>query len=242
LIAGLLGTLKSFGNLPMPPRAALSEARVDPNFLSEQPGAAPDSSIGEEGVSYLRRLKKEVGDAPAWAAVQGHAKAEAAGTTIDWEERRRSARLRCSGSAEFRTEGSGVRLWGTLTDISLHGCYLEMNTTFPVDTKVDLVLKSCGIRIQAPGTVRASYAFLGMGIRFQGIAPEQQSQLEQLLGALAGHRTFTNGIPASENGLHDTLRAVDPRALLAEVVEFFRKNSQLSRDQFQEISKRTRRL
>ncbi|HEY6302122.1 MAG TPA: hypothetical protein VIX14_03565, partial [Terriglobales bacterium] len=36
---------------------------------------------------------------------------------------------------------------GTLTDVSLHGCYLEMNTTFPVGTKVKLVLKSFGVRV-----------------------------------------------------------------------------------------------
>ena len=57
-------------------------------------------------------------------------------------------------------------MWGTLTDISLHGCYVEMNATSPIDTKVDLVLKSFGIRIEVSGTVRTSYPFLGMGIGF----------------------------------------------------------------------------
>jgi PilZ domain len=70
-----------------------------------------------------------------------------------------------------------VRIWGTVTDISLHGCYVEMNTTLPVGTKVDLVLKSFGVRIEAPGTVRASYPFLGMGICFAEIQLVQQLHL-----------------------------------------------------------------
>ena len=131
---------------------------------------------------------------------------------------------RCSGSVEFRAEGSDVRMWGTLTDVSLHGCYVEMNTTFPVNTKVDLVLKSFGIRIQAPGTVRTSYPFLGMGICFAEIEPEQQLQLKQLLAVLAGRNAVSNGGSAEENGMKDTLRSADPRAFLDEITKFFRRN------------------
>jgi hypothetical protein len=61
-----------------------------------------------------------------------------------------------------------------------------MNTTFPVGTKVDLVLKSFGIRIETPGAVRASYPSLGMGICFAEIQPVQQLHLKDLLAALLG--------------------------------------------------------
>ena len=89
-------------------------------------------------------------------------------------------------------------MWGTLTDISAHGCYVEMSNTYPADTPVYLVLKSCGIRIQAPGTVRASYPGLGMGIRFAEIEPEQQAQLQQLLAMLAGRSPASNRGTAQE--------------------------------------------
>src|SRR6202140_5885079 len=101
-------------------------------------------------------------------------------------------------------------MWGTVTDVSLHGCYVEMNTTFPVDTKVGLVLKSFGIRIEAPGTVRASYPFLGMGICFAEIKPAQQLQLKQLLAALAGRSGVSNGISTEENRMSDILSADYP--------------------------------
>ena len=110
-----------------------------------------------------------------------------------FKDRRQSPRLRCSGSVEFRVQGSDVRMWGTLTDISLHGCYVEMNATFPIDTKVGLVMKSFGIRIQTAGRVRATYPSLGMGICFADIEPSEQLQLKQLLTALSGRSTIYTG-------------------------------------------------
>ena len=215
---------------------------MDPHIHPELSGLPQDSSDGEEGVNYLRRLKGELAEgAPADATARDGDRAPATATTIAWKERRRSPRLRCSGSVEFRAEGSDVRLWGTLKDISLHGCYVEMNSTFPVGTEVDLVLKSCGIQIKAPGTVRTSYPFLGMGICFAETEPGQQLQLKQLLAALAGRSIVSSGGLAEENGMKDTLASADPRAFLDEITEFFQKNHLLSRDEFHQIAKRVRR-
>jgi hypothetical protein len=135
--------------------------------------------------------------------------------------------------------GSDVRLWGTLIDISLHGCYVEMSSTSPVDTRVRLVLKSCGHRIETGGTVRASYPALGMGICFEDIESEQQVQLQQLIAMLAGN-SGVDGISAAENHASDSPRQVDPKALLNEVTEFFRNNQLLSRNEFHQMAKRAR--
>ena len=220
------------------------DARIDPAPVSAQPDLAPDPSIGDESVDYLRRLKRAaVEAAPADAVARGGGGAPAAANSNSnaWKERRQSPRLRCSGSAEFRAEGNDARMWGTVTDVSLHGCYVEMNTTFPVDTKVGLVLKSFGIRIEAPGTVRASYPFLGMGICFAEIEPAQQLQLKQLLAALAGRSAVSDGMSADENNLKDSLAAADPKSFLDGIAEFFQKNQTLSRDEFHQIAKRVRR-
>lgn len=141
---------------------------------------------------------------------------------------------------EFRTEGNDVRMWGTLTDVSLHGCYVEMNTTFPASTKVDLVLKSFGMQIQAPGTVRVTYPFLGMGICFAEIKAEQLLQLRQLLGALVGHSAVSNSGSAEEKSMNATLRSADPKSLLDEIKVFFQKKQMLSREEFNQIAKRVR--
>jgi hypothetical protein len=50
-------------------------------------------------------------------------------------------RYKCEGSAEFRSEGSTVRTWATVTDLSRGGCYVEMQATSPVDTKVNMAIE-----------------------------------------------------------------------------------------------------
>ena len=106
-----------------------------------------------------------------------------------------------------------------------------MNATFPIDTKVDLVLKSFGIRIQARGTVRTSYPLLGMGIGFADIEPGQELQLKQLLDVLTGQSAVSNGESARENGMKNYMGTVDLRAFLDEMTEFFRKNQMLCREE-----------
>jgi PilZ domain len=212
---------------------------VDPNIHPEQSGLS-HSAKGDEGVNYLRRLKG-AGSAAAAAPPMKNEGHSATATPPHGKERRLSARLRCSGSAEFRAWGSNVHMWGTLTDISLHGCYMEMNNTFPVNTKVDLVLKSCGVRIEVSGSVRTSYPALGMGIGFVDIKPDQQLQLNQLLSALGGQSAFFRGAPERDRAAHQTVQLSDPQALLDEITEFFQKHAVLSRDQFNEIARRFRR-
>ena len=206
---------------------------MDPNIVSEQTGLTPNSRRDEDGASYLRRLK---GGTAATAEVRSDAGAAAGNVAGAWKERRRSERLRCSGSVEFRAEGSEIRMWGTLIDISLHGCYVEMSSTHAIDTPVHLVLKSCGFRIETAGVVRASYPGLGMGICFTDIEPEQRSQLGQLLAMLAGNSAVSDGVQAREKAA--SLPVADAKALVDEVTDFFRKNPLLSRDEFGQMAKR----
>ena len=215
---------------------------VDPHISPEQPGLSPDLSKREEAVNYLRRLKGPVAEGMAsGAAGRGDGKTGGSPSGPGFKDRRKSPRLRCSGSVEFRVEGSDVRMWGTLTDISLHGCYVEMNATFPVDTKVDLVMTSFGIRIHSAGRVRAIYPSLGMGICFADIEPLEQLQLKQLLAALSGRSSIYAAKSAEENGMKEALGSADPRAILGEIMRFFRNNQLLSRAEFCQIAKRARR-
>ncbi|MGA7557739.1 MAG: PilZ domain-containing protein [Terriglobales bacterium] len=206
---------------------------MDPNIFSEQLGST-DSSEDGDGANYLRRLK----GGTAKTGVKGDAGAVAGKAAVDWKERRQSPRLRCSGSVEFRVDGGDVRLWGTLIDISLHGCYIEMSNTHAIDTHVHLVLNSCGYRIQTAGVVRASYPALGMGICFTEVEPAQQSQLRQLVEMLAGISAVSNGVQKRETATNESHPVVDPKALVDDVTEFFRKNPLLSREEFHRMAKR----
>ena len=158
---------------------------MDPTLHSEQPGLAEDHSQGGDTAAYLRRLKAQPSEGEA-SADAGSAKVPAVQPYPAVKERRRSPRFACSGSVELFVEGSDARLWGTLKDISLHGCYVEMPTTFLVNTNASLTLESAGIRVSTQATVRASYPFLGMGLCYTEMEAGQRSRLEQILAALAG--------------------------------------------------------
>lgn len=211
-----------------------------PHIDSDQPGLPSHSGDHAEGVNYLRRLKGEAVEIVPAPANPKDVCGASSSDVAAMISHRRSPRLRCSGSVELRADGSDSRTWGTLIDISLHGCYVEMNTTVPVDTKVNLVLKSCGFRIQAIGLVRNSYPSLGMGICFAEITPGQDLPLKQLLAALAGSGV-SKTIPAAQKGLESTLGATDLRVLFDEITEFFHKNQMLSRQEYDQIGKRIRR-
>ena len=215
---------------------------MDPRVKGEQHGLLSDSQKSDDGASYLRRMKEQSLE-PSWpepapAAVTA---SPATGSPPGGKERRRSPRLRCSGSAEFRVEGSDIRMWGTLSDVSLRGCYVEMNNTFPVDTRVSLVLEAMGVRAQMQAVVRVSYPFLGMGMSFTEVKLGQQAQLEQLLAAVAGSNALPDPDLTTEADSPLSLESADAKALLDEIARFFSKNSVLSRQEFYELAKQNRR-
>lgn len=216
---------------------------MDPNIETEEPGLSRERAQPENNVEYLRRLKTQPADEASLSRTAGavEPRIPIQQSPPAGRERRRSPRFLCSGSVEFQAADSDVRVWGNLSDISLHGCYVEMSTTFPVGTNVSLTLESLGVRVQTQAVVRLSYPFLGMGLCFTEIEPGQQLQLEHLLSALAGERALLNGSPAEQTGLPEILASADPWACLEGVVEFLRKNPALSREEFYEIAKRVRR-
>jgi hypothetical protein len=107
--------------------------RQPPDRTNERQLKGRGMSVEYSGADYLRRLKADqerplASPSPAPATVRA-ALARAPDQQPNPAERRRSPRYNCEGSAEFRVEGSDVRTWGTLTDISVHGCYIEMTAT-----------------------------------------------------------------------------------------------------------------
>lgn len=199
---------------------------MDPRIHSEPTGSSSDSSSSEDGAKLTLSAPKS---APALLA------------GLDFDERRKTPRFRCSGSVQFRVASSDVRMWGTLTDISLHGCYVEMSKTFPIETLVHLVLKSCGYEVQSAGRVRTSFPAVGMGIRFTDIEQEQQRQLQELLAMLAGPTAAPAGEAPQQSLAQESMRSPVPEAILDEITEFFRTRHILSRDEFHQIASRPRR-
>jgi PilZ domain-containing protein len=204
--------------------------------MSNQRDAFGSNSPMEEGVSntaeYLRALKQNnVNDQPA-----GTASAPTPRSQPPASERRKNQRFKCEGSAEFRSEGSDIRTWATITDLSRGGCYVEMQATSPRDTSVNMVLDVNGVRVQMKGVVRVSYPFLGMGIAFTEVTAENRTRLDEILTRIAGQVVQPiSGAPAvGVNGL-DISHVRDASAALKAVAAFFQTNPALTREEFTEL-------
>ncbi len=148
--------------------------------------------------------------------------------------RRENTRYKCAGSAEFCSEASSVRTWGTVADISRSGCYIEMAATSPLDSAVNMVLEVDGIRVRAKGIVRTSYALLGMGIAFTEV--EDPEALDRLLLHLAGDTPSAIAVGTAESPTtHSFSIILNPNAALTDLAKFFQVHDTLTRRQFTEL-------
>ena len=233
------------------------------NYGTEEPKS---DSLGAD---YLRRLKATQGQmvapqadhssppielatcAPSEAGSSIDLKSSALKSTSDANksdpaERRRSPRFKCEGSAEFRVGGTDVRTWGTFTDVSVHGCYIEMTATFPVGAMVDLVLGLNGFRVSVKGEVRVSYPFLGIGVVFREISPENDRTLKAMVRSLVtaegNSPSSSAGSPAAGAqavGQPSIVAIASPEVALQAVVDFFQSHSLLSRDEFLQLIRKS---
>ena len=199
----------------------------------EHYGTAPEPD--GTGAAYLRSLKHYNATAPVVAS-PASASASSPQTGTDPAERRRSPRHKCQGSVRFRSEEDVVHTYGTLTDVSLHGCYVEMMATSPVGTKVNMILEVNGIRAEVRGEVRVSYPFLGMGIEFTGLGPDTEQALREITLSLLPH---VNAVSApAEPGPTSPSEPVlipiitNPAAALGAIASHFQAATSLSRQEF----------
>lgn len=71
-----------------------------------------------------------------------------------------------------------------LTDLSLGGCYMEVDVPFPVRSRVVLTMKVPGAQLRVEGVVRVAHADLGMGVEFTRKTGDQVRQVEAFIQTL----------------------------------------------------------
>lgn len=194
-----------------------------------------------DGIAYLMALKQSTASAAAEAQdrVAGEKAAEQGQkASFQGAEKRRSPRYQCEGSVQMREANCDVHTWATFTDISLHGCYVEAQATYPAGTALQLKLEAKGIRIDVKGTVRVSYPYLGMGIAFTEMTAENQMRLKELLASLSRPSMIMGPGVASTlpaRGPMELPAIRDPNALVQKLIEFFHDRQLLMRDDFARI-------
>jgi len=180
----------------------------------------------QSGADYLRRLKADT-ERPVMSPFQAPAptsvEADRPAASQNAPERRRSPRYKCEGSAELGVGGTDVRTWGTLTDLSIHGCYIEMTATFPVGAMVDLVLELSGRRVNVKGEVRVSYPFLGIGLAFRELSAESERTLQSMVASLLAQQRTASDSPGTGNPTPISAPLIaNPAAALEAVATFSR--------------------
>lgn len=191
-----------------------------------------------DNVSYFRALKHSPDPADSPAESGAHSEERYQGP-----EKRRSLRYKCEGSVQIREDGRDIHTWATFTDVSLHGCYVEAQATYPAGTLLHLKLETSGIRVETNGTVRVNYPYLGMGIAFTDMSEQNQAYLRQMLVTISRPCVImgpgiASSLPAS--GPLDAVPLInDASAALQALVEFFESRQMLMREDFLRILRKS---
>ena len=224
--------------------------KARPQFMSDEANA---------GAAYLAALKKSTPQAAAAATARApilpspslnKGIGAPANTISPVDEKRKSPRYRCQGSARLREIVSGVSTWATFTDISLHGCYVEAMATFRVGAKLGLTMEVNGFRVECNGEAKVVYPNLGMGISFTTMSDADRERLRELLRSLSrpsvilGARPEINAAPVPEaEGLsmpaNSPTPVTNPAAALQAVMNFFEERHILSREEFFRILRKS---
>ena len=157
--------------------------------------AGSDAKKKDMGAAYLTSLRRSI--APQATGAAAAPAVEAPPTSENFGEipggrpvpgtleKRRSPRYRCQGSAHLRELASGTATWATITDISLHGSYVEATASYRVGNSLALIIEANGFRVETTAEVRVVYPNLGMGISFTQISGENRERLRELLRSLS---------------------------------------------------------
>jgi hypothetical protein len=110
---------------------------------------------------------------------------ESSSSKSDADNRRTQARYACRLGAEVYRTGIAVPHHCCLTDLSSGGCYLEVNLPFAVGSSVEIVVRAKELKFRLRGAVQTSHPGYGMGVAFELVAKDQQSNVKQLIDFVA---------------------------------------------------------
>ena len=129
--------------------------------------------------------------------------------------------------------------------MSLHGCYVEVQATYPVGTPLRMKLEANGFRVETKGNVRVNYPYLGMGIAFVEMSEENRAQLRGLVSTISRPSVVMGPRIASSLPAGGAFAAVplisDPAAALQALTDFFENRQMLMRDDFLRILRKSQR-
>lgn len=154
-------------------------------------------------------------------------------------ERRIFPRYAIVGTAEVWEDGYTFSTRGTVTDISMSGCYVQMLNPMTTGQKLRFKLTLGKTVFEGDAVVVNHHPSLGMGIDFEHLTADQQRQLnaciQYAMERQAGHASSGNDEKAAT-----TDEALSSRAstLLNKMQEWFHDHDLMTRDEFRKMLER----
>jgi hypothetical protein len=135
--------------------------------------------------------------------------------SADKRERRSAARQQFIASTEVIDVQTGMRSRMRTADLSTQGCYINTQNPLPLDATVRLQIEKENSTVEFRARVISSHQGSGMGLIFEGMAPEQRSVLAKWLGEQPAQPTASRDVlPQEEAGTESEGRfAESPRVL-----------------------------
>jgi PilZ domain len=96
-------------------------------------------------------------------------------------ERRRNPRIPFVASAEIIDEDENTRTASQLSDLSLHGCFVQLPNPFPEGTSVTIEIYKDEDFLETPATVAYFMPKRGMGLTFTSMEPQFAAILKKWL-------------------------------------------------------------
>jgi hypothetical protein len=101
------------------------------------------------------------------------------------DERRRTPRYPFIATAEVLDQSSQASISTRVTELGLHGCYLDMPNPLPKDAQIKVKIYSEGKFFESTGVIVYSQPSLGVGVTFREVRPQFLTVLKQWLLAAA---------------------------------------------------------
>jgi hypothetical protein len=112
----------------------------------------------------------------------------------EYKTKRRHPRYPCDTGVKILPEMGSKSYWGTLSDISMGGCYVCIPSPLPVGQTVTLSIKTANLDLNVAGKAVSSHPGFGMGVAFRGFAREGEKKLKTLLDHLAAQPRPTHAL------------------------------------------------
>jgi CheY-like chemotaxis protein len=104
---------------------------------------------------------------------------------LEPSNRRGQTRYACRLGAEVYQQGSSVRNYCHLSDLSPGGCYLEMPLAFAAGTPIEITVRTQEMKLRLSGQVKASHPGYGMGVSFKLNTKDERHGVQQLIDFVA---------------------------------------------------------